>query len=144
MGGVAALRCRYRYLEEQMQVTELTALSIAEAAEQIERKAVSPVELTRAYLQRIERLNPLLNAYVTVIAEPALDEARIAEAEIGGGGYRGALHGVPIALKDLYATRGVRTAAGSKILSDWVPEKDAAVTARLRQAGAILLSLIHI
>jgi aspartyl-tRNA(Asn)/glutamyl-tRNA(Gln) amidotransferase subunit A len=139
MGGVAAHRYRYRYLEEQMQVTELTALSIAEAAEQIRRKALSPVELTRAYLQRIERLNPLLNAYVTVIAEPALAEARTAEVEIGRGEYRGALHGVPIALKDLYATRGVRTAAGSKILSDWIPENDATVTARLRQAGAILL-----
>ncbi len=122
-----------------MQATGLAFLSIAEAAQQIERRTLSPVELTRAYLDRIERLNPALNAYVTVTADSALAEARTAEQEIGRGGYRGPLHGIPIALKDLYATRGVRTAAGSKILGDWVPDEDATVTARLRQAGAILL-----
>lgn len=122
-----------------MQATELTFLSIAEVAGLIERRSLSPVELTRAYLERIERLNPVLNAYVTVIAEAALAEAKSAEQEIGRGSYRGPLHGVPIALKDLYATRGVRTAAGSKILGDWVPDADATVTARLRQAGAVLL-----
>lgn len=122
-----------------MQTSELTTLTIAEAAAQIERRGLSPVDLTRAYLERIERLNPLLNAYVTVTADQALAEARAAEDEIGRGGYRGPLHGVPIALKDLYATRGVRTAAGSKILGEWVPDVDSTVTVRLRQAGAVLL-----
>ena len=103
------------------------------------RRQVSPVELTNAYLARIERHNPLLNAYVTVTGDAAREEARAAEQEIAGGTYRGPLHGIPIALKDLYATKGVRTAAGSKILRDRVPDEDAAVTTLLRTAGAISL-----
>jgi aspartyl-tRNA(Asn)/glutamyl-tRNA(Gln) amidotransferase subunit A len=118
---------------------DLTALSIAEAAALIVRRDVSPVELTDAYLARIEEHNPLLNAYVTITAEPARAEARAAEGEITHGTYRGPLHGIPIALKDLYATKGVRTAAGSKILWDRVPDEDSAVTRLLREAGAISL-----
>jgi aspartyl-tRNA(Asn)/glutamyl-tRNA(Gln) amidotransferase subunit A len=118
---------------------DLTALSIAEAAALIVGRELSPVELTDAYLARIEAHNPLLNAYVTVTAEAARAEAREVEGEIARGAYRGPLHGIPIALKDLYATKGVRTAAGSKILWDRVPEEDSAVTRRLREAGAISL-----
>ncbi len=122
-----------------MSRNDLTALSIAEAAALIVRRELSPVELTDAYLARIEAHNPLLNAYVTVTAEAARAEAREAEAEIAHGTYRGPLHGIPIALKDLYATKGVRTAAGSKILWDRVPDEDSAVTRRLREAGTISL-----
>jgi aspartyl-tRNA(Asn)/glutamyl-tRNA(Gln) amidotransferase subunit A len=122
-----------------MQANDLTALSIAEAGALIVRRQVSPVELTDAYLAQIERQNPLLNAYVTVTGDAAREEARVAEREIASGTYRGPLHGIPIALKDLYDTKGVRTAAGSKILWDRVPEEDSAVTTLLRAAGAISL-----
>jgi aspartyl-tRNA(Asn)/glutamyl-tRNA(Gln) amidotransferase subunit A len=122
-----------------MQANDLTALSIAEAGALIVRRQVSPVELTDAYLAQLERQNPLLNAYVTVTGDAAREEARAAEREIGSGTYRGPLHGIPIALKDLYDTKGVRTAAGSKILWDRVPEEDSAVTTLLRAAGAISL-----
>jgi len=118
---------------------DLTGLSIAEAAALIVRRQVSPSELTEAYLARIEEQNALLNAYVTVTAEAARAEAKAAEAEIAHGTYRGPLHGIPIALKDLYATKGVRTAAGSKILWDRVPDADATVTRLLREAGAVSL-----
>jgi aspartyl-tRNA(Asn)/glutamyl-tRNA(Gln) amidotransferase subunit A len=122
-----------------MQANDLTALSIAEAGALIVRRQVSPVELTDAYLAQLERQNPLLNAYVTVTGDAAREEARAAEREIGSGTYRGPLHGIPIALKDLYDTKGVRTAAGSKILWDRVPDEDSAVTMLLRAAGAISL-----
>ncbi len=118
---------------------DVTALSIAEAAALVARRELSPVELVDAYLARIDAHNPLLNAYVTVTADAARAEAKDAEAEISAGRYRGPLHGIPIALKDLYATKGVRTAAGSKILWDRVPEEDATVTTKLREAGAINL-----
>lgn len=122
-----------------MPQNDLTALSIAEAAALIVRRDVSPVELTEAYLARIEEHNPLLNAYVTVTADAARAEAKGAEEEIAQGTYRGPLHGIPIALKDLYATKGVRTAAGSKILWGRVPDADSTVTRLLRAAGAISL-----
>lgn len=118
---------------------DLTDLSITEAAALIVRRNLSPVELTDAYLARVEQQNPLLNAYVTVTAEAARAEAKAAEAEITHGTYRGPLHGIPIALKDLYATKGVRTAAGSRILRDYVPDSDSTVTRLLRAAGAISL-----
>lgn len=122
-----------------MPENDLTYLSIAEVGAKIARRAVSPVELTDAYLARIAHLNPTLNAYVTVTEDAARAEAQEAEGEIMHGTYRGPLHGVPIALKDLYATRGVRTAAGSKILWDRVPDEDATVTTLLRAAGTIML-----
>lgn len=118
---------------------EVTRWSIEAAGAAVRARRVSPVELTEAYLARIEAYNGLLNAYVTVTAESALAEARAAEAEIARGVYRGPLHGIPIALKDLYWTRGVRTAAGSKIIGDFVPNDDGTVTASLRAAGAVLL-----
>ena len=122
-----------------MSQNDLTDLSIAEAAALIVRRQVSPSELTNAYLARIEEQNPLLNAYVTVTTEAARAAAKVADEEIAHGTYRGPLHGIPIALKDLYATKGVRTAAGSKILWDRVPGADATVTRLLREAGAIAL-----
>jgi aspartyl-tRNA(Asn)/glutamyl-tRNA(Gln) amidotransferase subunit A len=113
--------------------------TITELAQRIRRKEVSPVEITRACLERIERLNPALNAFITVMAEPALAEARVAEDEILRGEWRGPLHGVPVGLKDLIDTAGVRTTAASALHQDRVPDRDAEVVRRLRQAGAVIL-----
>ena len=114
-------------------------LTIAEAARHIEAGEVSPVELTRAYLERIDRLDPELNTFVTVTREHALVDAGRAEADIAAGRYRGALHGIPVSIKDSLATTGVRTTAGAKHLSDWIPDEDATVVARLKEAGAVIL-----
>ncbi len=105
----------------------------------VKRGQVSPVELVEAYLARIERRNPKLNAYLTVTAESARAEARRAEREIRRGRHRGPLHGIPIALKDNIYTNGVRTTAGSKVLADFIPQEDATVVERLRAAGAVFL-----
>src|SRR5207302_1691661 len=100
---------------------------------------VSPVEITQECLQRIERVNPALNAFITVMAESALAEARRAEGEILRGEWRGPLHGVPLALKDLIDTAGVRTTAASALYRDRIPNQDAEVVRRLRQAGAVIV-----
>jgi aspartyl-tRNA(Asn)/glutamyl-tRNA(Gln) amidotransferase subunit A len=124
-------------------MVDLSTLTIAEAARRIGRKELSPVELTHAALERIERLNPRLNAFITVLQEQAMAAARAAEKEMMAGQRRGPLHGIPIGLKDLCATKGVRTTAGSKILRDYIPAEDATVAARLAEAGAILLGKLH-
>jgi aspartyl-tRNA(Asn)/glutamyl-tRNA(Gln) amidotransferase subunit A len=116
-----------------------TDLTLAEAAEEIRTRRLSPLELTEAYLRRIERANPALNAYVTVTTERALADARRATEEIAAGRYRGPLHGIPIGLKDLYDTAGIRTTAGSKVHADHVPTQDSTVARRLAEAGAVLL-----
>ena len=113
--------------------------SIAELAPRLRRREISPVEVTQECLVRIEKLDPALNAFITVMAESALAEARTAETEIGRGEWRGALHGVPVALKDLIDTAGVRTTAASALYKDRVPSEDAEVVRRLRQAGAVIL-----
>jgi aspartyl-tRNA(Asn)/glutamyl-tRNA(Gln) amidotransferase subunit A len=118
---------------------ELCLAPIQTLAGQLERRSISPVELTDAYLDRIERLDSKLHSYLTVTAEQAGAEARRAEQEIGRGWYRGPLHGIPIGLKDLFDTAGIRTTAGSRILADRVPTQDSTVTGRLRAAGATLL-----
>jgi aspartyl-tRNA(Asn)/glutamyl-tRNA(Gln) amidotransferase subunit A len=118
---------------------ELIDLSIHDASELVRQKKVSPVELTNACLAQIEKLNPALNAFITVTPESAVAEARAAEAEIQRGKWRGPLHGVPIALKDLFDTAGVRTTAGSGVFKDRVPAEDAEVVRRLKAAGAVLL-----
>lgn len=112
---------------------------IKELAQGFRRKEFSPVEIAREFLARIERLNPALNAFITVMSESALSEARQAEKEIGRGEWRGPLHGIPIALKDLIDTAGVRTSAASALYKDRIPSEDAAVTRRLRQAGAVII-----
>jgi aspartyl-tRNA(Asn)/glutamyl-tRNA(Gln) amidotransferase subunit A len=117
----------------------LTTLTLRQQSDLLHRRALSPVELAEAYLARIGDLNATLNAYYTVTAEAARAQARQAEAELAAGEDRGPLHGIPIGLKDLVATAGVRTTAGSKILADWVPSEDATVVQRLRAAGAVLL-----
>ena len=124
-------------------MVDLTALTIAEAAGLMARKALSPVELTMAALERITRLNPRLNAFITVLEDQAMADARAAEREMMAGQRRGPLHGIPIGLKDLCATRGVRTTAGSKILRDYMPPEDATVAARLAEAGTILVGKLH-
>ena len=122
---------------------DLCWLSIEEAAPLIESGELSPVELTRAHLERIERLDGALNSFITVLGDEALAQAEVAEREIADGGYRGPLHGIPVGLKDLYYTKGVRTTVGSKILRDFVPEYDAAVTERFNDAGAVLLGKLQ-
>jgi aspartyl-tRNA(Asn)/glutamyl-tRNA(Gln) amidotransferase subunit A len=114
-------------------------LPIEELAPLLTKKKISPVELVEIFLARIEGINPLLNAYLTVTADRARHEARRAEAQIMERRYRGPLHGIPIALKDNIWTRGIRTTAGAKFLADFLPEEDATVVRRLRRAGAILL-----
>ncbi len=113
--------------------------TIVELAPRIRRKEVSPVDLTRACLDRIEKLNPALNAFITVTADAALAEARAAEAEISRGEWRGPLHGIPIALKDLIDTKGTRTTAASAMHQNRVPAEDADVVRRLRLAGAVIV-----
>src|SRR5579859_8068536 len=113
---------------------EMTGWSIAEAGRRLRAKEVSPGEITEAYLRRIERLNPRINAYVTVTSERAQQDARAAGGRIASG-ETGPLLGIPIGLKDLYATKGIRTAAGAKILADWVPDHDCTVARKLAEAG---------
>ena len=118
--------------------TDLTT-SIGAAADLVRRKAISPVELTRTCLQQIERLNPVLNAFIMVTAEEALAQARDAENEVGRGRWRGPLHGIPIGLKDNIDTAGVRTTLASAVFENRVPSADAEVVRRLRAAGAVLI-----
>ena len=125
--------------EGQAEGEGLTKLSLGEAAELVRRKKVSPVELTQACLARIAKLNPTLNAFITVTADAALAQAREAEAEVKRGKWRGPLHGIPLALKDLFDTAGVRTTAASALFKDRVPTEDAEVVRRLKAAGAVLV-----
>jgi aspartyl-tRNA(Asn)/glutamyl-tRNA(Gln) amidotransferase subunit A len=113
--------------------------SIAETGGALRKGKLSPVELTKNCLAQIEKLNPTLNAFVTVTAELALTQARTAEAEILRGHWRGPLHGIPLALKDLIDTAGIRTTAASALFKDRVPAEDAEVVRRLKEAGAVLL-----
>jgi aspartyl-tRNA(Asn)/glutamyl-tRNA(Gln) amidotransferase subunit A len=113
--------------------------SIVETGELLRKGKLSPVELTKNCLAQIEKLNPTLNAFVTVTAELALTQARAAEAEILSGHWRGPLHGIPLALKDLIDTAGIRTTAASALFKDRVPTDDAEVVRRLKEAGAVLL-----
>ena len=120
-----------------------TKLSLSEAAELVRAKKISPVELTQECLKRIERLNPKLNAFITVTAESALAQAREAEAEIQKGQWKGGLHGIPLALKDLVDTAGVRTTAASAVFKERVPTEDAEITRRLKAAGTVLLGKLN-
>jgi aspartyl-tRNA(Asn)/glutamyl-tRNA(Gln) amidotransferase subunit A len=126
------------------QTSDPTKLTIAEAAALIAARKLSPVELTRAYLQRIEQLGPRLNAFVTVTADTALADARVLESEIAAGRSRGPLHGIPIGLKDNIYTAGVRTTAASALFASRVPREDAAVVTRLRDAGAVFLGKLNL
>ncbi len=126
-----------------MTSADIALLSIAQAAELIGKRKLSPVELTEACLQRICRLDAQVRAFITVTRQDALAAAQQAATAIAGGNYKGPLHGVPIALKDLFDTAGVRTTAGSKILAERVPKEDAEVVARLKAAGAVLIGKLN-
>jgi aspartyl-tRNA(Asn)/glutamyl-tRNA(Gln) amidotransferase subunit A len=120
-------------------LTELCFLTIAEASRRIQARTLSPVELTQAYLDRIAALDGRLNAYILVLREQALAEARRAEAEITAGNYRGRLHGIPLGIKDIYNTAGIATTGHSALFRDHVPAEDATTVRLLRQAGAVIL-----
>src|SRR5260370_24668957 len=128
-----------------MNDTDLAFASIEEIGKLFRKRKLSPVELTKLMLARIERLNPKLNAYITITAELALAQARKTESELfaprGRKGHpdRGPLHGIPISLKDNICTKGIRTTAGSTILKDFIPQRDAPVVVMLKEAGAIIL-----
>ena len=117
----------------------MTDISIAEASDLLRRRKISPVEITRSCLNRIEELNPTINAFITVMHDSALAQAREAEIEIGAGNWRGPLHGVPIGLKDLIDTAGVKTTCASALFAERVPTEDAEVVRRLKDAGAVLI-----
>ncbi|PYM55415.1 MAG: Asp-tRNA(Asn)/Glu-tRNA(Gln) amidotransferase GatCAB subunit A, partial [Candidatus Rokuibacteriota bacterium] len=119
-------------------MSDLAWAGIAELGPWLRDRILSPVELCRALLARAERLEPRLNAFITLDPERILDEARAVEADLHAGRVRGPLHGVPIAVKDLCWTRGQRTTGGSKVLAGFLPDEDASVVARLRQSGAIV------
>jgi aspartyl-tRNA(Asn)/glutamyl-tRNA(Gln) amidotransferase subunit A len=126
-----------------METSELCYTSLRGLATLIQRQEVSPVEATRAVLDRVEKFDRQLNSFITVLGDEALAQARAVEQEIRDGRYRGPLHGIPIAVKDLCYTKGTRTTAGSKILADFIPAYDATAVARLREAGAILIGKLN-
>ncbi|HET7500900.1 MAG TPA: amidase, partial [Kofleriaceae bacterium] len=121
-----------------------TELTIGELGAAYRARRVSPVEATQACLERIARLDPELHAFITVTGERALEQARVATAQLERGEDRGPLHGVPIALKDLIDTVGVPTTGGSAVFADRVPAEDAEVVRRLRAAGAVLLGKLNL
>jgi aspartyl-tRNA(Asn)/glutamyl-tRNA(Gln) amidotransferase subunit A len=118
-------------------------LSIEQAAAALRRRTMSPVDLTQACLARIEKLNPRLNCYITVMSEEAVSAARTAEADLRSGKDRGMLHGIPVALKDLIDTAGTKTTAGSQQYASRVPSEDAEVVRKLKRAGAIILGKLN-
>ncbi|KWX19493.1 amidase [Mycolicibacterium wolinskyi] len=122
---------------------ELYELPLIEVAEKIRTKEVSPVEVTQSALARLEAVEPTLTAFVTVTPELALEQAKLAEKEIGGGNYRGPLHGIPLGVKDLYDTAGVKTTSSSAQRADYVPDADSASVAKLYDAGMVLIGKTH-
>jgi aspartyl-tRNA(Asn)/glutamyl-tRNA(Gln) amidotransferase subunit A len=122
---------------------DLASLTLRQASQMVRAKAVSPVELTQACLQRVQRYNPAVNAFITVTGESALATARDMEAELQRGKWRGPLHGIPIALKDNIDTAGIRTTGASELFKDRIPTEDAEVAHRLKDAGAVLLGKLN-
>jgi aspartyl-tRNA(Asn)/glutamyl-tRNA(Gln) amidotransferase subunit A len=124
-------------------MTAPSALTLATAAEQIRTRQLSPVDLVRSCLERIDQLESRLHAWVTVNRDVALSTAKLREEEIQRGQYRGALHGIPIGLKDIFYTAGLKTTAGSPIYADFVPDYDATTVRLLKEAGAIVLGKVQ-
>ncbi len=124
-------------------MTDLALSTLTATAQRIQARELSPVELTRHLLARIAALDNHYHSYVTVLAEPALAQAAAAEAEIAAGTYRGPLHGIPIALKDLCFTKGIPTTCGAQMFANWIPDHDGTVVQKLNAAGAILLGKLH-
>ena len=127
-----------------IQRSELPFLSVAELGRLIRTREVSPVEATEAYLERIDRIDGQVNSYITVCREEARQAAREAEQAIAAGQYRGPLHGIPVAVKDQFDTAGIRTTYGSALEWDHVPNEDAVVVAKLKEAGAVLLGKLNL
>jgi Asp-tRNA(Asn)/Glu-tRNA(Gln) amidotransferase A subunit family amidase len=125
-------------------MTELIYESATRLARLIRERQVSPVEVVEAHIRRIEEVNPVLNAFVTTVFDRARDEARVAEARVTIGGTLGPLHGVPVSIKDTIETAGIRTVAGTKLRESFVPDSDANVVTRLRNAGAIVLGKTNV
>ena len=119
--------------------TDLLQLTIEELAPMVQRREVSPVEITQAALAQADRLQPILNSFITILGDQAMAQAREQEAALARGEYRGPLQGVPIGIKDNIATEGIRTTLGSKVLADYVPDEDAHVVRLCKEAGAIIL-----
>jgi aspartyl-tRNA(Asn)/glutamyl-tRNA(Gln) amidotransferase subunit A len=142
-GGACAAAALPSYVKDSAALppsaTDLPTASLWTVSELVRTKKVSPKELTAACLARIQRLNPILNAFITVTAEQAMTDAQLAEAEIMKGRWRGPLHGIPVGLKDLFDTAGVRTTAASAFFADRVPTGDAEVVRRLKAAGAVIV-----
>ena len=126
-----------------MDELEISYMSAGDLSRLVSKKEVSPVEIVDAHLSRIQATEPVLNSFITLMAEEARGSARQAEREIQAGKYRGPLHGIPVGLKDLYNTRGVRTTSGSRIFDNFVPAEDCTVAVRFREAGAILLGKLN-
>ena len=124
-------------------MSDLTHLTIAEAADLLARREIASVELTEAHLRRIDAHDTHLNSFITITSDHALTQARAADAELTRGVRRGPLHGIPLALKDLYDTAGIRTTAGSTFFADRIPDTDARVVTLLYQAGAVLLGKLN-
>src|SRR5512138_921016 len=122
---------------------DLTKLTVEEAGKRIAAGSLSPVDLTRAYLDRIERFDKRINSYITVLADRALAQAKDLEAELKAGKRRGPLHGIPLGLKDNIDTAGIRTTAASAVYADRVPTEDAPVVTKLRDAGAVFLGKLN-
>jgi aspartyl-tRNA(Asn)/glutamyl-tRNA(Gln) amidotransferase subunit A len=121
----------------------LISRPIHQLAPLLQKKEISPVELFNEAMERIHQLQPKLNSFITITEQEGRKAATEAESEIRKGQYRGPLHGIPISIKDLFATRGVRTTAGSKVLAQWIPDYDATAVAHLRQAGMVLVGKNH-
>ena len=126
-----------------MEGIELCYASAGTLSRLVQSKEVSPVDIIDAHLARIEATEPMLNSFITLLPEEARAAARRAEREIQSGNYKGPLHGIPVALKDLFNTGGVRTTSGSRIFDNFIPERDCTVAARFHQAGAILLGKLN-
>ena len=126
-----------------MDRAEIPFQTVATLGQLIRNRELSPVEVTEAYLQRVESLNANIRAYLTVTADQARQAASEAEEEIAAGRYRGPLHGIPVAVKDQIYTKGIRTTGGSPVFDEFVPEYDATVITRLNDAGAILLGKLN-
>jgi amidase len=123
---------------------DICLLSLTELATQLRERKLSSVEVTRRILERIRAANPVLHAYITVMEQSALEAAAAADADIGNNRWRGALHGVPVAVKDLCQTKGVLTTCASRVLRDWRPEASATVVQRLQAAGAVILGKLNL
>jgi aspartyl-tRNA(Asn)/glutamyl-tRNA(Gln) amidotransferase subunit A len=127
-----------------MDSKNLCYFSAGELSRLIKKREVSPVEVVKAHLTRLEAVEPLLNSFITLLSEQAVEEARVAEHEIQSGQYRGPLHGIPIGLKDLFYVKGVRNTSGSKIFDHFIPDYDSTLALRLREAGTILLGKLNL